>query len=264
MYTNSRLERAIRIVDQLADLEDPAGFPGVVLPGLAGLIGCDVITYNEIGGPGQPVRYDDYPPGSLDPESRLVFTRLVSQHPAVRYFRKTGDGRAAKISDFFDRRHFHATALYADFFGLIPVEYQIAITINDSRRAVIGIALNRARLDFSESDRDLLTVLRPPLVAGLRRAHRRCRARAVLGSPAPPGLAVLTDREAQVLEKAALGRTNGAIGHALGISTRTVAKHLENAYGKLGAGNRASAVAAFTGTGTPPPAPMPGGAGRAQ
>lgn len=246
MSSLSRLKQAIRILDQLADLDDPSGFPGVVLPGLAGLVGCDVLTYNEIGPPGEPVRYCDYPSGALDPATNAVFRRLVHQHPAVSYYRRTGDGRPVKISDFLDRRHFHALPLYTEFFRPIPVEHQMAVTVTDSRRAVIGIAFNRARRDFSESDRELLTVLRIPLVAGLSRAHRRWRARAALALPDGPAVAALTGREAEVLQLAAAGRTNIAIGHALVISDRTVAKHLENSYRKLGVANRAAAVAAFT------------------
>jgi DNA-binding CsgD family transcriptional regulator len=41
----------------------------------------------------------------------------------------------------------------------------------------------------------------------------------------------------------AAGRTNVAIAHTLQVSPRTVAKHLERIYRKLGVGNRAAAVA---------------------
>jgi DNA-binding CsgD family transcriptional regulator len=58
----------------------------------------------------------------------------------------------------------------------------------------------------------------------------------------------LTDREARILRLAALGRTNSAIAHALDISPRTVAKHLEHIYRKLDVTSRTSAVfAALTG-----------------
>jgi DNA-binding CsgD family transcriptional regulator len=40
----------------------------------------------------------------------------------------------------------------------------------------------------------------------------------------------------------AVGRTSVAIGRVLDVSPRTVAKHLERIYRKLGVGNRAAAV----------------------
>ena len=55
-------------------------------------------------------------------------------------------------------------------------------------------------------------------------------------------LAALTDCEIQILRLVADGRTNTAIAHVLEVSPRTVAKHLEHTYRKLGVNNRAAAV----------------------
>ncbi|MCW2500544.1 MAG: liaR5 [Frankiales bacterium] len=56
--------------------------------------------------------------------------------------------------------------------------------------------------------------------------------------------AQLTQRELEVLGLVAEGRTNQAIAHALEVSPRTVAKHLEHAYRKLDVSCRVQAVAA--------------------
>jgi DNA-binding NarL/FixJ family response regulator len=75
-------------------------------------------------------------------------------------------------------------------------------------------------------------------------------------SPAAPGFAdedgalieALSPRELDVLRHAAHGRTNEEIAAALGLSARTVERHLSNAYGKLGITGkaaRAGAVAAL-------------------
>ena len=53
----------------------------------------------------------------------------------------------------------------------------------------------------------------------------------------------LTRREAEVLSWVALGKTNGEIAEILGTSPRTVAKHLEHVFEKLGVGSRTAAVA---------------------
>ena len=52
----------------------------------------------------------------------------------------------------------------------------------------------------------------------------------------------LTVREAQVLLWIAKGKSNRDIGEILGLSARTVNKHLEQIYVKLGVENRASAA----------------------
>jgi DNA-binding CsgD family transcriptional regulator len=56
----------------------------------------------------------------------------------------------------------------------------------------------------------------------------------------------LTQREAEVLIWIAGGKPNRDIGEILGISPRTVNKHLEQIFTKLGVENRASAAAQAT------------------
>ncbi len=71
----------------------------------------------------------------------------------------------------------------------------------------------------------------------------------VLGSrPQRPGVTGgypgrLTEREVQVLRLVAGGLTNGEIADALGLSVRTVERHIGNLYGKISARGRANATA---------------------
>jgi len=53
----------------------------------------------------------------------------------------------------------------------------------------------------------------------------------------------LTGREAEVLAWVAQGKTNSTIGLILGISPRTVQKHLERTFHKLGVESRTAAAA---------------------
>lgn len=57
------------------------------------------------------------------------------------------------------------------------------------------------------------------------------------------GPAALTAREIEVLALLATGRTNRAIGERLGISEKTVARHLSNIFIKIGVSTRAAATA---------------------
>ena len=59
----------------------------------------------------------------------------------------------------------------------------------------------------------------------------------------------LTEREMEVLQAAALGKTSKEIAFALGISERTVKAHLGSIYQKLGVDSRAAAIAAAAGRG---------------
>lgn len=61
------------------------------------------------------------------------------------------------------------------------------------------------------------------------------------GKPAA-SLIDLSRRELEVLEKAALGKTNGEIAASLGIAQNTVKNHLARVYDKLNVNNRAELV----------------------
>jgi DNA-binding CsgD family transcriptional regulator len=243
MYVSlQRFEQAVRLVSELAELTDPGDFVDTASRGLGEIVGCDVVTYNEIGLYPQAVSYRDWPPGALSPSTQSVFARLVHEHPLVNYYRETGDGRPMMISDMLDRRHFHRTALYAEFFHNIPVEHQLAVTLSTANSStVVGLAFNRSCSEFTEAERAMLSVLRGPLIAALTKA----RLRYALAGPdrfATEAESELTNRERAVLALVASGRTNVAIGHALSISPRTVAKHLEHIYRKLNVSCRAAAV----------------------
>ena len=53
----------------------------------------------------------------------------------------------------------------------------------------------------------------------------------------------LSRREAEVLTWVAMGKTNAEVGTILDLSPRTVQKHLEHTYQKLGVENRTAAAA---------------------
>lgn len=241
------LRHAVQLVDGLTELDDPEGFAALALPGLAKLVGCDSLSFTVLGAEAGQVSVTRYPDGISSPGSVAAFAAYVHEHPLANHYRETGDARPIMISDFLSRQDFHRLSLYGEYFRWIPVEYQIAFGLPGTGPEIIGIALNRAERDFTEDERDLLSVIRVPLMTALERARQRQRAREGLAT-ATSGLAGLTDltdltdREIRVLRLAALGRTNSAIAHALDISPRTVAKHLEHIYRKLDVTSRTSAV----------------------
>ena len=62
-------------------------------------------------------------------------------------------------------------------------------------------------------------------------------------APSPAGWpAGLTDREVEVLRLLARGRTNRQVAKQLHISPKTVGRHVENVYGKIGVSSRAAAA----------------------
>jgi DNA-binding CsgD family transcriptional regulator len=238
----SDVQKVVRLVDSLTGLDDPADFADLTLPHLARLISCDSLGYNEIGPePGQ-ANVTVYPRGVASSACLASFAAFAHEHPLVEHYRRTGDDRPVKISDFLSQERFHQLGLYTEVFRHIPVEYQLAVSLPGADGQVVGVTFNRSAGDFTEDDRALLAILRFPLVAALDRARGRQLARKSLAAASSSALGSLTDREIHVLRLAALGHTNMAIAHALDVSPRTVAKHLEHIYRKLDVTSRASAV----------------------
>ena len=73
------------------------------------------------------------------------------------------------------------------------------------------------------------------------RARGRRRTRAA-PPPRTAGRPSLTDREVEVLRLIARGRTNREAAELLVLSPKTVGRHVENLYRKLGVSSRAAAA----------------------
>ena len=76
-----------------------------------------------------------------------------------------------------------------------------------------------------------------------RTTYERLGARPDLARVPGQVAAGLTAREVQVLRLVAEGATNRSIGAALGLSERTVDRHVSNIFAKLGVSSRAAATA---------------------
>ena len=99
--------------------------------------------------------------------------------------------------------------------------------------------LNRQGRGFSDRDRAVLEVIRPHLGALYRlgAATRQADESFEPGATQP-----LTARERGVLHWVAAGKTDRDVAAILGISPRTVHKHLQRIYEKLGVETRTAAV----------------------
>lgn len=127
----------------------------------------------------------------------------------------------------------------------LGVQEQLALPIvmNGPRHAAFVVA--RPEDDFSADDTALARLLQPLLV-GLS-AQVRVLSAAQGAVPGPDRLEVarqlgLTGRQVAVLELLATGLTSTQMARRLSVTSRTVEKHLERVYRKLGVNDRLSAV----------------------
>jgi DNA-binding CsgD family transcriptional regulator len=245
----SDYEAVLDFVRQIHAVGDMDTFPRRAIAGIAALIPSDILTYNEIDTRQQRAYMVEHPAGVISASQVRTFERLSGQHPLIRHYALTRETRPRRISDFLSLSEFRRLDLYQEFFRQVAVNYQMAVTIPSATSVVIGIALNRTQHDFSERDRAVLDVIRPHLVQSYRNAIERvalqerteAAERALWSAPATC-LASLTNREHEVLVLVTDGKTNLQIADRLSLSPRTVQKHLEHVYDKVGVRSRTAAA----------------------
>ncbi len=106
--------------------------------------------------------------------------------------------------------------------------------------------VGRERVDFGQEDRQVAAALHPVLTAVTRHLA------ALRGAGRPADVAqALTPRESAVLELLLDGQPTVAIAARLGISTRTVHKHVERIFRKFGVHDRRGLIDAVRAGSTP-------------
>ena len=109
----------------------------------------------------------------------------------------------------------------------------------------LAVGLLRDDRDFTKGERDLLNRARPFLIQAYRNALAYSTAAPSSPEVMDPALiaAGLTAREAEVMRRVAQGSSNRDVARQLGLSDRTVQKHLEHVFRKLAVTTRSAASA---------------------
>jgi DNA-binding CsgD family transcriptional regulator len=161
----------------------------------------------------------------LDPARRMV-------NPSVRWFQV--DWRTGELSRSEFASDFMRGLMRADMSGGIP------ILSPDGRGGIMfGFTRSRAR-PLAVREAAILGALRPHL-DNLYRVHRRLAVaigNLYTGAELRNGARLLSRREAEIATLLCQRQRPGSIAVLLGISPRTVERHVEHIYAKLGVGSR--------------------------
>jgi DNA-binding CsgD family transcriptional regulator len=242
--TNSAEGRLLELVADVQGLLDIDEFRLGLLDAMHRAVPSDWVSLNDVGPEGVVAIVSP----ELDQKWLEVFAPLVHQNPLVRRLEETRDGRAYRITDVVTQAEFRSLQVYRDFYGIIGVEYQMAFSLPHSHDRILGVALSRRQEDYSDAEREFVNRARPFLIQAYRNAVEFERARTHHGSNGAALLYSLqarglTTREAEVVRYVALGSSNRDAAVELGISERTIGKHLERAFKKLDVSNRSAASA---------------------
>jgi DNA-binding CsgD family transcriptional regulator len=215
--------------------------------GLAGLVAADLTTLSicDLATGHRSVLSDV--PGAISKGQIEAFDRHFHEHPLVQAHGRNPTAITHRISDLVSPTAFRATPLYNEYYRVIRVEHAMAVPIHVHRHELVSFVLNRSGRDFSDRDRACLESIRPHLGNLFRMTRAIESARAAWGVPPTSQASLedvpLTPREREVLHWLAGGKTDKDIGEILAISPRTVHKHLQRIYEKLGVETRTAAVA---------------------
>ncbi len=181
-------------------------------------------------------------PGAISPREIEAFDRHFFVHPLVCEHGRNPAAVTKRIGDLMPASEFHRTPLYNEYYRAIGIEHVTAVPIHVDRRLLVSFVLNRAAAPFTDRERKLLDVVRPHLANLYRLGVAIDRTRQAPTDTADVADLALTPREREVLDWVAGGKTNRDIAAIVGASPRTVEKHLERIYEKLGVETRTAAV----------------------
>jgi DNA-binding CsgD family transcriptional regulator len=241
---------------------------GVTL--LPGLVASEITTLSICDLTNGRRRVVTSPGHALGADALEAFDRHFFAHPLVCFHKSNPDGGVHRISDSLSAARFQATPLYADYYLRVGLDHSLALPLYVDAETLVSFVFNRQRLNFGDPERDLLEQMRPVLADLFRTSVMlaQWRAKGVRQGPANltgrfaepvlrgDPLFALTSREREVLGWVTAGKTNAQIATIVGASPRTVAKHLERIYEKLGVESRTAAamrVAPRSGSGTATP-----------
>ncbi|MEV6875733.1 helix-turn-helix transcriptional regulator [Amycolatopsis sp. NPDC051128] len=233
------VHRALEVVREFKSAGPVAG-----LAGLGRLVGCDVVSCTGAEHPARRLTgtVTDRPDQNLmrHPE----FRAQAHQHPAFAAHRsgRLPLGTSAALTDLADLRTLRGLPLYTDFYRPRGTIDQLLCVVQVDDRHGRVLTLSRSRPGFSRRDRELADLLAPHLAQAFAREER---------PPVRPVTAttsvLLTAREREVAGSVARASTDREIARHLGISPRTVQKHLQQIYRKLGLTSRAELIVHLSG-----------------
>jgi DNA-binding NarL/FixJ family response regulator len=240
--------RLLELIGDVVGLLELVELREGLLVALDRAVPSDWVAINEIG-PGPADMHSVVRP-ALPERLHDAWAEYGHQNPLIERFGRTRDTRPYRFSDVVSRDELHSLALFRELYAELGVEYQIAFVIEVSPPHYVGIALSRCARDFADAERTLLDRARPHLIQVYRAAiaHSALAAQLRAREHTDPQverlvLRGLTTREAAVLGRVARGQCNKDIAADLGVSERTIGKHLQRCYRKLGAANRSHAAA---------------------
>lgn len=257
MRPRSGARLALEVAAVAAECRTIADLQWQLLPALAGAADAEIAIYHQMHiGPELEEFSVAWPPDDSFATVLAPYPHVMHESPLIRHFLGHPGPGVIGVSDLMSRREWRANAVYREAHRHLGIGDQLAMVFSLEDGNAHAVTLGRPGPSFARRHSELLHMIEPHVRAAVRRsiaapdayrvlhARRRSVCWTVRSGPAIATKAApaLTGREREILALVAAGLANQQIGRRLGLAPRTVDKHLENAFGKLGAHSRVEAL----------------------
>jgi DNA-binding CsgD family transcriptional regulator len=160
------LRAALRTLQSLAEQSvGSASFVDAALDRLTAIVPSDLTTLSICDLARGSRRVVGRKGESLSPADRAAFDQHFRQHPLVRFHSSHPGGPTQRISDCMSVAVFRNSALHADYYRRIGINYVMALPLRIDDTNVISVVFNRSHRDFKGRERAVVDAIRQPLAA---------------------------------------------------------------------------------------------------
>ncbi|MER5321323.1 response regulator transcription factor [Streptosporangium roseum] len=232
MLSKNRYDQVLDLAVELVATSPAEIDYGSVAELLQQVLECPTATFSEVGRDG--VTGLGWPTTRLPTSTMTDVTRRnMERHPLIQHYVRTADRRPLAITDLMSLSRWRSSATGSDIHAVTGFYDHLALPLLSPSGTMRAFALGREDGAFTEQEREFVEKLHPLLIAMDHRARL---------SRSPAAQSRLTPREEQVLELIAAGLTRQVAARRLRISIRTLDKHLEAVYRKLGVNSHIQAT----------------------
>jgi DNA-binding CsgD family transcriptional regulator len=231
MLHKNRYDQVLELAIDMAHMNPTEVDYDWIAHALQDVLECPSAAFSEVGKDG--VRGLGWPQTQLPAGLMTDVTRRnMERHPLIQHYVRTTDRRPLAITDMTTLRRWRSSAVGSDIHAVMGFYDHLAIPLPSQPGTMRAFAIGREDRGFTGQEREFVERLHPSLVVLDQRAQIALS----------PKADALTRREKQVLAQIATGLTRQATARRLQISIRTVDKHLESVYRKLGVNSHIQAI----------------------